>query len=1266
MTEREYPYLNLLERKLDGQQLKVCCRTQNTIVAAGAGSGKTQVLATRFAWLVMSEDTAAQRILTLTFTNKAASEMYERIYRTLRFFAEHPSVPEKERSRAARAVSDFAEAHIQTLDSYCAGIVRQAANRYGIRPDFTAGGADCGRMVRELALPFVLKYRNEPAVRAFAEAGRLQEFARDIFADTVLRHTSLADRSGKFTRMLAVQRKKIAAAWNAMMSPEAAGSGGGVVVPLSLLASEILAEYDRTDPEKKKSEYFERLRAACVPDSVPEFVMISDPDALETRGGEIAAAVRKVTDWLSLFQFPQTTRGYTKSMRALVSGRLNRETAPAVRSAAEYIVNYGRIRNLYGLLDEFTDEVNGAKRGRGSLSFRDISELALRILTEQKDIRTQEKNAYSKIMIDEFQDNNGKNRDLLFLLAEREDVFTAVPDGEEGDSDALHRKLRRSIVKDKLFFVGDEKQSIYQFRGADVAVFNGLKKDLQEIDPDSDPLLNMVYNYRSAPELLTSFNMMFGGFQAGDHQTVAVFDPETRFPFEAHYPRECGAKAVDRLTHAELPPAVLTAENVRVHVCMLDETSEFRGGVKSGGILNGKEQLAYFISEKIGEIYRREGRYGSVAVLDRSRTDRKYLMRWLGRMGIPYRLDRHRELFSEAPVNDIYHFLRLCVYPSDINAFAAYLCSPFASLSAEGAETVTAVLTEGAESGGFVFVPFRADAEEEIGRLLPDAEYAKYRLARDFYREQSGLVLSRPLTETLSVLWYDCGYYYETLLNPAVNLFAGQFDLLYEIARRADAEGMSAASFVDQLALKRQGEMTAGRQDDTDTDMEEVEYPEEQEDAVQIMTIHKSKGLQFDHVFVCGCTGKEKSAREENVFFSEETGVSVRPASGAENYFYREQKDAAAARGLAEFRRMIYVALTRAVQDVWIVGSRRSGDGAAAAEGQEGGPLENVIRACYPPEPDCAAGADGADIPASARDGGAAAPHGAAGEAVYREGCPFDFLPIRPVRKSALYSGSGGRADAETARQAILRRAAPFYESVPAVRTEVPEIRRISPSELESFCGDGEEPLSGDDSAFPEIGRIVESTAVTLAAGEKSYRFSYADFGTLAHAYLQALAAGIRPEDFTPPEALLRALAEPAARKLRKLCGQMCDAFLKSGTGKMFSEARRAGRFFRSEYAFKLSVSPYVVSGVIDLIFQNGDGSYTIVDYKTDRAIRPERYYQQQACYRAAAAEMLGTDVSGISCVLYYLRHDRAEDITAETGGGVSAESLARFLRAQG
>ena len=210
----KYDYLNLLERKLDPHQKEVCCRTENTIVAAGAGSGKTQVLATRFAWLVMSCRIPASKILTLTFTKKAAGEMYKRIYETLLFFAENQATPEEEKKLARRALNDFSNVHIQTLDSYCKSIVEEASTGYGIRPDFTVGSSDSESDIKNQALPFVFSKRNSPAIKNYSSIGNYQAFADQILARTIIDNTSIATAESFFSDKLSAQKKEIIRAWN--------------------------------------------------------------------------------------------------------------------------------------------------------------------------------------------------------------------------------------------------------------------------------------------------------------------------------------------------------------------------------------------------------------------------------------------------------------------------------------------------------------------------------------------------------------------------------------------------------------------------------------------------------------------------------------------------------------------------------------------------------------------------------------------------------------------------------------------------------------------------------------------------------------------------------------------------------------------------------------------------------------------------------------------------------------------------------------------
>ena len=113
-------------------------------------------------------------------------------------------------------------------------------------------------------------------------------------------------------------------------------------------------------------------------------------------------------------------------------------------------------------------------------------------------------------MIDEFQDNNQLQKELLYLLAEKEDLLgEKIPQA-------------RDLEKDKLFFVGDEKQSIYRFRGADVSVFKGLSSELAA--QSREPAVALNTNYRSEPGLIAFFNRIFRNIMGS-----SVFDFEADF-----------------------------------------------------------------------------------------------------------------------------------------------------------------------------------------------------------------------------------------------------------------------------------------------------------------------------------------------------------------------------------------------------------------------------------------------------------------------------------------------------------------------------------------------------------------------------------------------------------------------------------------------------------------------------------------------------------------------------------------------------------------
>lgn len=1213
----EYKYLDLLQRKLDPSQKAACCRTQNTIVAAGAGSGKTQVLATRFAWLVMSCNVPVGKILTLTFTKKAAAEMYNRIYETLTFFANHSEVGEKERALAQKALDNFSEAHIQTLDSYCNSILRQCANRYGIKPDFGQGEGDD---IESKALAFVYKYRNEPEIKAVASLGGFQNFADAYLISPVSTYTSIANYKDFFTNRLPAQKEILAKTWNKNVTkiPDIAGTIKAYIQEIARPNTAITNLDSLTDSE-----------------NVPEPFLIKDYNQIGTKDLNIED-LEKCQEWFAkIIENKVDARARERADLSAYTKELPEAYEPLYNSFIQ-IRDFELTTKLLQRIEEFSQEVNQQKRISGNLSFSDITQMALKILVEQKDIRTQEKNAYSKIMIDEFQDNNGKNRDLLFLLSEKNDIYTEIPQIQ--NQDTIKELLKDNLESEKLYFVGDEKQSIYKFRGADVSVFNELARDLR-----TEPI-RMVNNYRSKNELLSSFNQIFGGFGSNSQDDTtyeSVFNREAEAAFEATFSELAKAQQVDSQTHHEIQLHSLNSDNIKSHVCMYNAAF---ADMREDPILGDEDQMAYFVARKIRETYdraveeNREVKYSSFAILDKSRTNRYYYTKWLNKFGIPFTLDQQSRIFEEAPINDVYNFLKLCVYPSDNLSFTAVLTSPFVNLSETAAEEIVASLSKEEK-----FSPFALpkQLEDSLLTLNLQEDLEKYKHAVEFYKTQRKNFLSQRLTNSITTLWENLSYHYETLVNHNVNLLAEQYDLIFELARKSDEDSKSLAWFVDQLDVIRENEALAfGTGEDTEIDVKNTEYPLEREDAVQIMTIHKSKGLQFKTVFILGCTGAVKPDSEGIYFYTDETGLSITPNDCRQNCIFTKYKESDYLRKIAEFKRVLYVAVTRAEDEFYIVG-KWSKKGVS-----ENNLMQNIILQYYP---------DAAKPDAELT-----------GRIQFQENAPFDFCSIESKELAVLWTTRYGALHQPT-KDELIEEVSSFYQNATIVSTEQLPNNRQTPSGLETEgtpidadlpqleCLKGINKIIIKNGGKPEDENEAgekqsEKTALENDSNLENQDFGFGDFGTLCHAFLedfinQGMKAEYSAADFTGSSKLFKNLNDEDKGKIKECAVSLCKSFAESAIGKEVYNAIQESKLVKTEWAFRMYKDELLYTGSIDLIFQNADETYTIVDYKTDAKLNNEKYIDQQRCYKTAAANMLGISEDKISCKLFYLRYAKEENL---------------------
>ena len=820
---------NPMADRLDPDQRKAVELRRNGAVSAGAGSGKTTVLAARYLDLVLNEGADVRSILVLTFTRKAAAEMYGRIYRELLASG---------KPRALEQVDRFSEAQISTLDSFCSLILRPEAQEYGYPPDFRVDDEECGRIAESQALSFLLERREDPALQEiFARLG-FEKAWKEFFADAAARlwtPSAAPDIPG----MLRLQadtaartvREQAQIILDAARDAREEGAGLG---NLSAKAASVLGAF------------------ATLPAGFADWP-----------SGMIVAALDLVVSF--------NLSGFGRSdaeIRIKEAASRARESARLLIKAAEAEKQAPLAGSVLALLAELGEQVRRAKRRARVMGFRDVAQAAVDLLNRKPGIRTAWKKRFRYIMIDEFQDDDELQKNLLYLLAERPDrEDIGIPSG--GD-----------LEPDKLFFVGDEKQSIYRFRGADVSVFRGLSEDLGTDGPA------LRTNYRSEPELVSFFNEVFARILGGASEAW-----EARFaPILSRAPTPGGSASIRYLVKPRRPRG---------------EREGYRSDDESLA-----HAIASFVHDSVergnlrvpdpsapGEPGWRAARYDDFAVLLRS-TGKQYLLEKYFRLKkVPYSAGDVCGLFTESPANDIYQALRLAVHSEDGPAYAAFLRSPFVRVSDDAFIRILALNLP----------PF--DPEVLSAADLSPDDAARFDRGRGILERLRSEADRSPLSYVVRTLWYADGLRLNLVRKPDAHPFLEHFDYLFRLAADADARGLTLASFIAEL------EPLTG----TPERIPDLDAPRDAGRGLRILTVHKAKGLEFPVVILPFLDNAVKPGSNGKAWYwSRSHGITLNlkswddPKAKAVNLFYDLAREEESRQEAAELKRLFYVACTRA------------------------------------------------------------------------------------------------------------------------------------------------------------------------------------------------------------------------------------------------------------------------------------------------------------------------------------------------------------------
>ncbi|WP_437978044.1 UvrD-helicase domain-containing protein [Sorangium sp. So ce295] len=945
---------------------------RNVVVAASAGTGKTHRLTALYVLLTLGltslglPDAASaappvppDRIVATTFSRAAAREIAHRVERSLREIARWngeadipfadilrarqaavaglagASLPAAElRKRAEEALARLPAARIDTLHGVAKQIVDRHAIAMGLSPSARILDEEEAQALSDLAV-------DEALSRALADGGERAEAARALIAATggveaarseVTRLLDRLDEDGLAPRRLAVSDHAAeAGALARELRRLAAGSAALGSAAFRAPAAALVAALGREDGVAP-------FPASAASAPLIELLTQRKPHKSKSTPADEA-----------LIAFREALPGETHRDKAQQLLGFLRE-APALSRREARIVE---------LLEEIRERLSAIRRTEGGLGFGDLLRAARDGLRDDPAIGAAVRGSVDVLLVDEFQDTSAVQRDLVYLLRERDDAALSRPAGAAPTA--------ASLSGHGLFLVGDRKQSIYGFRGADVSIFCRVCAELAgaaagralELAPalwSPDPSADFVAlreSRRSTPELLAFIN----AFSARDFaQDRGAGDGDAGAPRASPREFEIAYSAAEHLVAApgraaEGPTDVVLVSDGGgapdgVDALVRDARGQLREALIAAAYIARRVRGAGGDGAATGDL-----RFRDVAVLTRRRSTIPLVELALARLEIPY-VVAGRALFDAAEVRDLAAILRLLLDPRDRLALATVLRGPVVALS----DTSLALLAPpgrglavpllgrwpAAALAQGVWSPAPDDAELDDGRPLPvlarlpagdrerlEAFRARYAgLRRAALRSTPGEAIRAAVTA------FDLDRVIAAL--PRAQARLGNVDRLVSIARR---RGGSLASFVRWLDRRIR--------DEADEPEAAVFSPED--DAVRLTTIHASKGLDFPAVVLLDLNAEPRAAQPG---LSYVPAAGDRPAALLVRHFARvidgrsrtgslHDAEASArgpllpvstpallaaraevrARERAERQRLTYVAITRARRELVLVGA---------------------------------------------------------------------------------------------------------------------------------------------------------------------------------------------------------------------------------------------------------------------------------------------------------------------------------------------------------
>ena len=866
------------------QQNVIEFRNRNILVSAAAGSGKTAVLVERIIGKITDEKNPVDidRLLVVTFTKAAAAEMRERIGNAIEKRLEE--CPEDENLRRQQTL--LHNAQITTIDSFCLFVVRNHFEEIGLDPNFRI--ADPGE-IKLLELDVL----NEVFEQEYAKHGNAldADAGKDSFIELVDAYSD--KRSNKAVKEMVAKIYTQSAS-----NPWPKEWVSSLIQPYMVETKEELIKTDMMQgicayvknillgmPERLESYYQAALSEPGLEKYAQNIAMDLEAfDGIEDVNGYdgLGTFCKKVSEAMGSLSAIRGYEGNEAKKDAVSNGRngIKKEVKEIYERyfampLEELVEQLGRMRGIAEELLRLTllymEALEEKKREKHLMDFSDIEHAALRILVDEKtkehrSTSLEYQNQFEEIMIDEYQDSNQVQEEILTAISREYNMF----------------------------MVGDVKQSIYRFRLARPELFME-KFATYDLKESKKQRIDLHKNFRSRSEVLDFTNDMFYKIMDTDLGKVA-YDTEAALYYGADYP-----EADD-----------MTAE------VLLYEIDKVPEGNDENAKSLGKRQLeARMVAKRIHELKEslkitdkatgklRPLRNSDIVILFRSLSGwGNDFMTVLEACGIPAHVSTSTGYFSAVEVQTVLSFLKILDNPYQDIPMAAVLKSAIVGLDNE--ELAELSLAEG---NSFA---------EAVIKQMEEATEGKLYVFAQLYKRLRDKVLDTPTHVLIDMVLEETGYGDYVKALPAGSQRKANLDMLVEKAvsyEKTSFKGLfHFIRYIDQLQKY-------------EVDFGEADIIGENEDVVRLMTIHKSKGLEFPVVFVAGISKKfNESDSRDKMAIHPDMGLGLdemmtSPRVKRTCLIRSEIAERIRRDNLGEELRVLYVAMTRAKEKLILTGT---------------------------------------------------------------------------------------------------------------------------------------------------------------------------------------------------------------------------------------------------------------------------------------------------------------------------------------------------------